>query len=230
MSKVYMILSNIQKVMKHFFRIIFWMLCLFTLSINIYAANWNNRYGELLSDEWIKILIDLWIINVTDKEVNKFWLEQVKAYFWAYDNWVTTMNSFGAANMDGWLTRIAMAKMLSQYAINVLWKKPSNVVVPNFPDVSSELDETYDFWVTLSYQLWIMWIWVDKFRPEDSVTRAEFATALSRMLYSTPDGKPNYYSTHLDKLSSEWIITNKNPNLKELRWYVMIMLMRSDVK
>ena len=27
----------------------------------------------------------------------------------------------------------------------------------------------------------------NKFRPFDLVTRAEFATALSRMLYSTPD-------------------------------------------
>jgi hypothetical protein len=40
------------------------------------------------------------------------------------------------------------------------------------------------------------------FRPNDEVTRAEFATALSRMLYSTPDGKP-YYVTHLAKLKSE---------------------------
>lgn len=207
---------------------IFSVICIFTLSIWAYAANENNRYWELLSDEWIKILIELWIINVTDAEVKEFWLEQVKAYFWAYDNWVTTMDSFKDANMRGWLTRIAMAKMLSQYAINVLWKKPSNVVVPNFPDVTKQLDEGYNFWVTLSYQLWIMWIWIDKFRPEDPVTRAEFATALSRMLYSTPDGKPHFYSSHLDKLSEEWIITNKDPNLKELRWYVMIMLMRSD--
>ena len=42
----------------------------------------------------------------------------------------------------------------------------------------------------------------NKFRPNDEVTRAEFGTALSRMLYSTPDGKP-YYSTHLAKLKSE---------------------------
>ncbi|MBR4633909.1 S-layer homology domain-containing protein [bacterium] len=40
------------------------------------------------------------------------------------------------------------------------------------------------------------------FRPNDEVTRAEFATALSRMLYSTPDGKP-YYATHLQKLKAE---------------------------
>jgi hypothetical protein len=49
---------------------------------------------------------------------------------------------------------------------------------------------------------------------------------LSRMLYSTPDGKP-YYTTHLEKLKSEWILKNDDYKMKELRWYVMIMLMRS---
>jgi hypothetical protein len=71
-----------------------------------------------------------------------------------------------------------------------------------------------------------MWVWIDNFRPNDVVTRWEFATALSRMLYGTSDGTP-YYSTHLSKLYREWIITNSDPKIKELRWYVMIMLMRS---
>ncbi|MBQ5945057.1 S-layer homology domain-containing protein [bacterium] len=42
----------------------------------------------------------------------------------------------------------------------------------------------------------------NEFRPNDLVTRAEFATALSRMLYSTPDGNP-YYVPHIEKLKSE---------------------------
>ena len=66
----------------------------------------------------------------------------------------------------------------------------------------------------------------NNFRPNDEVTRAEFATALSRMLYSTPDGKP-YYTTHLAKLKAEKILTNDDYKMKELRGYVMIMLKRS---
>jgi hypothetical protein len=38
-----------------------------------------------------------------------------------------------------------MAKMLSNYAINVLGKKPANIVVPNFTDITAELDEQYDY-------------------------------------------------------------------------------------
>ena len=148
------------------------------------------------------------------------------AYEFAYKNEITTMDTIDKADMNWPLTRIAMAKMLSQYAINVLGKKPANIVVPNFPDITPELDEQYNYGVTLAYQLWIMGINIEEFRPNDLVTRAEFATALSRMLFSTPDGDP-YYITHLAKLKAEKIITNDDPSMRELRWYVMIMLMRS---
>jgi hypothetical protein len=135
--------------------------------------------------------------------------------------------------MDGKLTRIAMAKMLSQYAMNVLWQKPANIVTPKFNDVTDKQNSDYDDWVTLAYQLWIMWQNMpnNKFRPNDEVTRWEFVTALSRMLYNTSDGEyrstPKYYTHHMEKMEGEWIITNTNPNMKELRGYVMIMLMRS---
>jgi hypothetical protein len=88
--------------------------------------------------------------------------------------------------------------------------------------------------VKLAYQLGIMWINMPKnrFRPNDIVTRAEFVTALSRMIYWIKDWtwKIKYYEPHMSKLKNEWIVTNTNPKMKELRWYVMIMLMRTAVK
>ena len=130
--------------------------------------------------------------------------------------------------MNGKLTRIAMAKMLSYYAINVLWQKPDETRNNKFNDITDKLDAQYDSGVILAYQLWIMWINMlnNNFRPNDEVTRAEFATALSRMLYKIADWKDKYYSTHLAKLKAEWILTNDDYKMKELRWYVMIMLMR----
>ncbi len=148
------------------------------------------------------------------------------AYNFAFEKKITTQSGIENADMEWGLTRIAMAKMLSQYAINVLEKKPTNNSWASFKDVTEKLDDDYSKWVTLAYQLGIMWIGIDKFRPFDMVTRAEFATALSRMLYGTEDGDP-YYSTHLAKLKEEGIISNDNPNLQEVRGYVMIMLMRS---
>ena len=116
------------------------------------------------------------------------------------------------AKMNQKLTRIQMAKMLSQYA-------------------TEKMNSDYDNWVSLAYQLWIMWINMknNKFRPNDEVTRGEFATALSRLLFNTQDWawKTKYYEPHIAKLLNEWIITNPDPRMKELRGYVMIMLMRS---
>ena len=173
-----------------------------------------------------------WYNNSNPSSILSNWytVEFNNAYEFAHRAWITTINSIEKADMDWMLTRIAMAKMLSQYAINVLWKQPDKSKRINFVDVPSSLDKDYNDWVTLAYQLWIMGIWINKFRPYDTVTRAEFGTALSRMLYWTKDWTNNYYSTHLAKLREEWVISNVNPYLKELRWYVMIMLMRSAKK
>ena len=168
--------------------------------------------------------------NTSDKhtEWQNYSEEFQEAYEFAKEKWITTMPTINDANMNGKLTRIAMAKMLSYYAINVLWQKPDETRVNKFNDITDKLDAQYDSGVTLAYQLWIMWINMpnNNFRPNDEVTRAEFATALSRMLYGTPDWNP-YYSTHLAKLKAEWILKNDDYKMKELRWYVMIMLMRS---
>ena len=166
-------------------------------------------------------------------EWQKYTQEFQQAYEFAHENWITTMPTIQKADMNWKLTRIAMAKMLSQYAMNVLWQKPADIIVPKFKDVTNKMDSNYDNWVTLAYQLWIMWQNMpnNKFRPNDEVTRAEFATALSRMLYQTSDWEykstPKYYVHHMEKLVKEWIITNDDPKMKELRGYVMIMLMRS---
>ena len=121
--------------------------------------------------------------------------------------------------------------MLSNYAINVLWREPNiSRWMIKFSDVSDKLNEDYDNAVTLVYQLWIMWqnIKSNRFRPYDEVTRAEFATVLSRLLYNTEDWmwESCYYEPHISKLYNEWIINKINPIIKEKRWYVMIMLMR----
>ena len=155
--------------------------------------------------------------------------ELQEAYDFAYKNKITTQNSIDKADMYWWLTRIAMAKMLSQYAINILWKSPDTSKIPNFWDVNSKLDWDYNNWVTLAYQLWIMWVWIDKFRPYDSVTRAEFWTALSRVLYwDKYEWGSQYYTNHLNALKTAWIMNQiDQPNQWEIRWYVMLMLMRA---
>ena len=191
----------------------------------------DGDYSDSYYDWQCEITLQSWL-NVN--EADGFSQEFLEAYNRAYKNWITTMDTIQKADMEWWLTRIAMAKMLSQYAINVLWKTPDMSRVNKFNDVSEELDAEYNDWVTLAYQLWIMWINMpnNNFRPFDLVPRAEFVTALSRMLYHTLDWEyeftANYFVPHINVLQSKWIITNVDPYIIERRWYVMIMLMRSE--
>ena len=169
-------------------------------------------------------------IKRTEKYDANYPLEFNEAYQFSYNNKVTTVEAIKDAKMYTPIRRIEMAKMLSYYAINVLWEKPDDTLYVSFRDVSDKMDAQYDNGVTLAYQLWIMWINMpnNKFRPNDYVTRWEFATALSRMVYWIDDGRwrVKYYEPHMDKLYNEWIISDINPKMKELRWYVMLMLMR----
>lgn len=160
---------------------------------------------------------------------NWFSREFNDAYNFAHEYWITTQNSIYSANMEWWLTRIAMSKMLSEYAINVLWYDYDWNQNCYFWDVSYDMNNAYNDWVCKAFSLWIMGqnMKNNLFRPFDSVTRAEFATALSRLLYNTPDWSDYYYTTHIQKLYDKWIISNTNPYLTEVRWYIMLMLMRA---
>ena len=183
-------------------------------------------YTDIPDDIIVKLLLDTWEIKATDEEVRKYGLEQIKAYYWAYNNWITSKESFKEADVEWGLTRIAMAKMLAFYAINQLWRQIAPKAVPEWPDMTNELNNQYNNWVRLAYWLWIMWIWIKEYRPFDTVTRAEFATALSRLLYWTQDGNP-YYKPHLSKLKKSGLINQDNPKMLEKRGYVMLMLMRA---
>ena len=149
------------------------------------------------------------------------------AYNWAYENNVTTMDSIEKANMNWKITREEMAKMISNYAKNILWIEPDTSKSCLF--INSNINPTLVQSVTESCQLWLMWQWISDFRPKDSVTRAEFWTVLSRVLWwDKNEWWSTYYENHLKALKAKWIMNKINsPMDKEIRWYVMLMLMRS---
>ena len=153
--------------------------------------------------------------------------ELQEAYNWAYKNWITTQPTIETANMKWNITRAEMAKMISNYAKNILWLKPDTSKSCYF--LNSNIDPTLVESVRESCQLWLMWQWISDFRPNDSVTRAEFWTVLSRTLWwDKNEWWDTYYQNHLKALKTEWIMNNiSSPMDKEIRWYVMLMLMRS---
>ena len=221
--------------------------------------NWTNQKKCDLNGDWEINIADINLFNYKcineiiwkDQETitwtqealtwtlpNKYELwnndERTQAYSRAYENWITTKSNIESANMKWNLNRIEMAKMLSQYAINVLWKEPNTSKWSiKFSDVSERLNKQYWNAVTTSYQLWIMWqnIRNNKFRPYDRVTRAEFATALSRLLYNTKDGKWNtrYYEPHMKLLNQNWIMNDiTTPKNTMTRWNAMLMMFRTN--
>ncbi len=163
------------------------------------------------------------------------------AYKYAYEKWITTMDSISKANMYWSITRIEMAKMISEFSIDVLWLQLDKTKDCNFYDVSSDLDKQYAYWVTKVCQLWLMWIyddWTrsDYFNPKRTVTRWEWATILSRAIRLSErksvikNGDP-FYKPHINFLFSKWIVIsydNPSPKSEEKRWNVMSMLFKSE--
>lgn len=195
---------------------VYWNGCMFDLNEILLWSAWNNFCSLWNYFNW----------NCKRPENKDFSQEMIAAYNWSYSKWITTMETIKQANTDKEITRAELAKMISNYAKNVFWKTLDTTKTCLFlnSNVSADLVQ----YMTESCQLWLMWQWITDFRPNDYVTRAEFWTVLSRMLFDTEDWTDKYYSTHLAKLKSEWIISNDNPDLKELRWFVMLMLMRSE--
>jgi hypothetical protein len=154
------------------------------------------------------------------------------AYNWAHKNGVTTMDTIDNANMYGAITRAEMAKMLSVYATDVMAEPltPDTSANCSFTDIDSVKGDLHDY-IIKSCQLGIMGQKITAFRPYDTISRAEFGTALSRVLYgSDNDGGTPYYAKHLDALKAAGIMTQiQNAEAtKEVRGYVMLMLQRSE--
>ncbi len=157
------------------------------------------------------------------------------AYNWAHDKGVTTMDSIDNANMYGAITRAEMAKMLSVYATKVLnpAKEADTSAACTFTDIDSVKGDLHDY-IIESCQLGIMGQNMpnNAFRPYDTISRAEFGTALSRVLWGDQyNGGTPYYANHLNALKANAIMNQiaNAESTKEIRGYVMLMLMRSEL-
>ena len=171
-------------------------------------------------------LISLWWLMIVNAEYSQ---ELQDAYEWAHSVSVTTKPTIDSANMMWNITRAEMAKMISNYAKNILNKTTDVSAKCEFNDT---LSVKWDLATAIidACQLWLMWQWITEFRPNDPVTRAEFWTVLSRTLWwDKNEWWSTYYQNHLKALQSKWIMNNiSSPTDKEVRWYVMLMLMRAS--
>ena len=166
--------------------------------------------------------------------VEKFGQEQIDAYKWALENGITTMKTIEAARLDEPLTRAELAKMMVVYIQKVVQKDPVVTGDVSYSDVSEELGDLYGY-IKLAYQYQIMWINADGtpielFNPYGIVSRWEYATVFSRVLFGAKFNKDgeDFYTNHLEALKTAEILTNTTPSIQEMRGWVMLMMYRSS--
>ena len=152
-----------------------------------------------------------------------------KAYLYAYNIGITTIPTIQQANMEWNLLRSHMAKMMVNYAMKILWKVPNTFLTCAFKDIENQTAELKNY-IKLACQLWLMGVGIDNFYPWASVTRAEFWTVFSRALRGNMYNESvPYYLEHLNALKQAWVMNKiDTPSMKELRGYVMLMLMRAN--
>ncbi len=150
------------------------------------------------------------------------------AYEYAYSKNITTMSSIDNANMYGELTRGQLAKMIANWAEKEMGTKVDETAVCSFSDANTAEGDLATY-VKKACQMGLMGQGIEKFRPNDKVTRGEFGTTLSRALWGDKyNGATPFYKNHLEALKEAGIMKMiDTPNQMEIRGYVMLMLQRS---
>lgn len=186
--------------------------------------------------------------KIEEKKEPKIWFfdniiyddELLDAYKYSYSIGITTMKTPHKANLKWKLVRKDLAKMISEYALKIAKLKPDNTLSCIFDDIENETLET-KYYTKLACKLWLMWRQADwksklnNFMPDEAVNRAQFGTVLSRVLFGETynvQENENYerYEKHLFALNQKSIMKDiNNPWMVEIRWRVMLMMMRSDL-
>lgn len=177
-----------------------------------------------------------WEVDVPNCSIqySQFASEQNDAYLWACQHNITTIRTIQEVRLDQPLTRAELAKIMSVYAMKEYHLKPLRAAAVNYKDVNTDLGDLADY-IQLAYQLQIMGINADgtpiqAFEPHKLVSRAEFATVLSRVIWGNKHNisGDDRYSAHLQALKKYRVITSDVPaNWWELRGRALLMLHRT---
>lgn len=204
------------------------------------CVDWDYSWDP---NDWIchdptKVEANSWLTQSGTRETFKspYNKELTDAYSYAFGVKITTVPNIERADLTGVLIRSHLSKMMSEYAMKVLWKTPDTSRKCIFKDVDNQTDE-FKKYARISCELWLMWLktdWTpaDTFDPDGKVTRAIFGTTLSRAIWWDKNNWwSNWYAKHLADLKAHWIMNQIDfPNNRELRWRVMLTMMRADQK
>lgn len=194
---------------------------------------WNNTWNS--SNQYDLIVNTDSSSSSCSIENSIYWQEENEAFLFACENWILSTKNIMKANLSNPLTRWEMASIMSLYAVNVLGKKPDESKSCNFNDIHMEFTtESMEIflWIKKACRLWLMWVWISEFNQDWKVSRAEFWTVMSRLLWWDKYNNvwKNWYDWHLNALRNNWIITNIDPNLTEHKLWVLLQLYRNSKK
>lgn len=135
--------------------------------------------------------------------------------------------------MDGLLIRSNAAKMISNFVMNVMDRKPDTTRKCEFIDMAKQSPEMQKY-ATIACQLGLMGLNGDgsvaeRFDPTNLVTKAQFATILSRLIYGEKNNSTEEcrYCKHVEALQAKKVITVTTDLMEPLkRGWAMLMLMR----
>lgn len=152
-----------------------------------------------------------------------------QAYLYACSYDITTIRHINDTRLEDTLTRAEFAKIISNYVRYNLDREPDTSRVANFAD-SDEVNSELAGYVEMAYQYGLMGINMpdNRFLVNDTISRAEVSTILSRLYELALDGTGDtpYYRPHMDAMLDAGFITLDDPTLSEVRGYLFIMLER----
>ena len=189
---------------------------------------------ESLDDEIQEIRNNVY--TPSSEEIEKYGQEMFDAYNRAISKWITSIDDINNAKLNTNITRAELAKMMVVFMSWVVEKEPIITGTTVYKDVKEEKLWDLAWYIQLAYQYQIMWINADgtpmeNFNPNKPISRWEFATVLSRVLFGDTYNQTEsiYYEKHIEALNKANILGDTNPNLTEWRWWIMTMLYRTTL-
>ena len=176
-----------------------------------------------------------WEVNDCSIEGSPYSDEENISYLYACQNDITTIKDINEARLEDHLTRAEMAKIVTKFVTSKLNKTPNiEKDCSLFDESMAHYNQEMRDYMTWSCQLDIMGVHpnyspLSDFMPDKYVSRAEFWTILSRILWgSAYEGTDQeWYQTHLSALKEKGIMNNIDPTIVEKRSRVFMMIYRA---
>ena len=169
----------------------------------------------------------LFLVGLYANADNEISSDYENAYRWAYNYWITTL-PLEQARLNEPVTRQAAAKMIVKFMVNALGKTPDFTKRCEFNDPDT-VDDLRPY-VQKACQLGLMWQNTTYFNPYGNLTKAQFGSILSRILWwNTYEGSNPYYAWHIRALTDVGIMKNYGTPTETImtRWNMLVLLQKS---